>query len=89
MEECKKNEVCVKEKGIDKLVCLVRYIVRDRWVLVFCYGVRYKYIWIGILIRGILYVLELFYFCIFWLIYLMLLSLLYMVYNFELMCVIL
>lgn len=29
LEECKKNEVCVKEKGTDKSVCLARHIVRD------------------------------------------------------------
>ncbi|XP_062586953.1 testican-2-like [Saccostrea cucullata] len=29
VEKCKRNEVCVKEKGTDKSVCLARHIVRD------------------------------------------------------------
>nr|XP_022316230.1 proteoglycan Cow-like [Crassostrea virginica] len=29
VEECKKSEVCVKEKGTDKSVCLARHVVRD------------------------------------------------------------
>lgn len=81
LEECKKNEVCVKEKGTDKSVCLARHIVRDRWVLVPCHGVRYKYTWTGTSIRGTLYALESLYSCISWPIYVMSLSLLYMVYN--------